>query len=119
MTSVLAEIDAACAAFAREHNIPGLVAGIVQESRLVHVAARGLADIEADRLVTPSTAFRIASMTKSTTALGILLLARPGQARARCAARAVRAAIRRGGAGDPGQPAGQPAPPAQPHRGFS
>ena len=79
MTSVLAEIDAACAAFAREHNIPGLVAGIVQESRLVHVTARGLADIEADRLVTPSTAFRIASMTKSTTALGILLLRDQGE----------------------------------------
>jgi CubicO group peptidase (beta-lactamase class C family) len=69
-----AEIDAASAAFARQENLPGLVAGIVQGGRLVHVAAFGRADIEADRPVTPDTAFRIASMTKSTTALGILAL---------------------------------------------
>src|SRR3954471_7923316 len=74
MTAVLAEIDAACAAFAREENIPGLIAAIVQGGRLAHVTAFGRADIEASRPVTPDTAFRIASMTKSTTALAILAL---------------------------------------------
>lgn len=74
MMPALAEIDAACAAFARQENIPGLVAGIVQGGRLAHVTAFGRADLEAARPVTPDTAFRIASMTKSTTALAILAL---------------------------------------------
>jgi serine-type D-Ala-D-Ala carboxypeptidase/endopeptidase len=68
------EIDSVCAAFARQENIPGLVGGIVQDGRLVHVTAFGRADLEAGRRVTAATAFRIASMTKSTTALAILLL---------------------------------------------
>lgn len=68
------EIDAASAAFARDQNLPGLVAGLVQNGRLVHVIPIGQADREAGRLVTRATAFRIASMTKSVTALGILLL---------------------------------------------
>ena len=79
MTTAFAEIDAACAAFAQQHNIPGLVAGIVQGGRLVHVTALGLADIEAGRPVTPATAFRIASMTKSITALAILSLRDQGR----------------------------------------
>ena len=74
MTSTFAQIDAAYAAFAHQEHIPGLVAGIVQEGRLVHVAALGQAEVEASRPVTPETAFRIASMTKSVTALGILAL---------------------------------------------
>jgi CubicO group peptidase (beta-lactamase class C family) len=70
----MTEIDQACAAFAQRENLPGLVAGIVQGGKLVHVTAFGLADREAGRAVTPETAFRIASMTKSTTALAILAL---------------------------------------------
>ncbi|CAN5459508.1 serine hydrolase domain-containing protein [soil metagenome] len=74
MTTAFAQIDAAYAAFAQQHNIPGIVAGIVQGGRLVHVTALGLADIDAGRPTTPVTAFRIASMTKSVTALAILSL---------------------------------------------
>ncbi len=73
------EIDGVCAAFAGQESIPGLIAGIVQGGRLAHVTTCGRADIEADRPVTPGTAFRIASMTKSTTALGILALRDQGR----------------------------------------
>ncbi len=71
---MFAEIDTALAAFAEEHEIPGLVAGIVQDGRLAHVTPLGLADIEGGRKVGPDTAFRIASMTKNMTALAILAL---------------------------------------------
>lgn len=74
-----ADIDAACAAFAQEHNVPGLAAGIVQDGQLGHVTALGLADIEASRKVGPDTAFRIASMTKNMTALAILALRDQGR----------------------------------------
>jgi serine-type D-Ala-D-Ala carboxypeptidase/endopeptidase len=79
MTTAFAQIDAAYAAFAQKHNIPGIVAGVVQDGRLVHVTALGLADIEAGRRTTPATAFRIASMTKSITALAILSLRDQGR----------------------------------------
>lgn len=74
MTSVFREIDAVSRAFADKESIPGVVGGIVQDGRLVHVTALGLADREAGRAVTRATAFRIASMTKSVTALAILSL---------------------------------------------
>lgn len=69
-----ADIDAACAAFAEQQQIPGLAVGIVQGGRLVQETALGLADREAGRRVEAGTAFRIASMTKNMTALAILSL---------------------------------------------
>jgi CubicO group peptidase (beta-lactamase class C family) len=76
---MFADIDAACAAFSEEHKIPGLIAGIVGEGRLVHVTALGLADREARRPVGRDTAFRIASMTKNMTSLAILSLRDAGK----------------------------------------
>jgi CubicO group peptidase (beta-lactamase class C family) len=73
------DIDAAYAAFAREQQIPGIAAGIVQDGRLAHVTTVGLADREAARPVAEATAFRIASMTKNMTALAILLLRDQGR----------------------------------------
>ncbi|MCC8431281.1 beta-lactamase family protein [Reyranella aquatilis] len=77
--TVLAGIDAACTAFAGQEHVPGLAAGIVQQGRLVHATALGLADREAGRPVATGTAFRIASMTKNMTALAILSLRDRGQ----------------------------------------
>ncbi len=79
MSSPFSEIDAACQAFATEKDIPGLVAGIVQEGRLVHTVALGLGDREAARRVQPGTGFRIASMTKNMTALTVLALRDQGR----------------------------------------
>ena len=76
---MLADIDAACAAFSEEHELPGLVAGLVEEGRLLHVTALGLADREAARAVGRDTAFRIASMTKNMTSLAILSLRDAGK----------------------------------------
>lgn len=76
---MLTGIDAASAAFAAEHRLPGLVAGIVDRGRLVHVTVLGLADREAGRPVGSNTAFRIASMTKNMTALAILSLRDAGK----------------------------------------
>ncbi len=71
---MFAEIDAACAAFAQQENLPGMVAGVVRGGQLAHVTALGLADIEAKRPVQSATAFRIASMTKNMTSLAVLSL---------------------------------------------
>jgi len=81
--TVLAEIDAASAAFAQQEQIPGLALGIVQDGRLVHTVTVGLADRERGRRVEAGTAFRIASMTKNMTALASPVVARRGKAAAR------------------------------------
>jgi D-alanyl-D-alanine-carboxypeptidase/D-alanyl-D-alanine-endopeptidase len=73
------DIDAVYAAYAQEHQIPGVAAGIVQDGHLVHVTTIGLADMEASRPVAAPTAFRIASMTKNMTALAILSLRDKGR----------------------------------------
>jgi CubicO group peptidase (beta-lactamase class C family) len=72
--ATLASIDRTMEAFRVESHIPGMVWGIVQDGRLVHVQAVGIQDVEAKRPVTPETLFRIASMTKAFTALSILRL---------------------------------------------
>ena len=77
--AMFADIDAACAAFSEEHELPGLIAGIVDKGRLVHFTALGLADREAGRPVGRDTAFRIASMTKNMTSLAILSLRDAGK----------------------------------------
>lgn len=55
-------------------HVPGLVYGIVQDGRLVHVQTLGIQDTDSSRPVTPDTLFRIASMTKAFTALTLLKL---------------------------------------------
>jgi CubicO group peptidase (beta-lactamase class C family) len=55
-------------------HLPGIVYGVVDNGRLVHVGTFGVQDIESARPVTADTLFRIASMTKAFTALTILKL---------------------------------------------
>ena len=59
--------------------MPGLVYGVVIDGRLVHVKAMGVQDLQTKRPVTADTLFRIASMTKSFTALSILKLRDEGR----------------------------------------
>lgn len=73
------EIDAVYAAFADRVEAPGVVAGVVQDGRLAHLFARGVADLASGAPVTGDTAFRIASMTKQVTALTILMLRDEGR----------------------------------------
>ncbi len=58
---------------------PGGVLGIVIDGELAHVTAVGVQDLESKRPVTPDTVFRIASMTKSFTAMAVLQLRDAGK----------------------------------------
>ncbi len=62
-------------------HVPGLIYGIVQEGRLVHIGTQGVQDTASSRPVTADTLFRIASMTKAFTALTILKLRDDGKVR--------------------------------------
>ena len=82
----MAAIDAAIPAIDRvfgnfqlDAHAPGLVYGVVADGRLVHVKAIGTQDLVHKRPVTADSLFRIASMTKSFTALSILKLRDEGK----------------------------------------
>lgn len=76
---VFAGIDRTFEEFQLDARVPGLVDGVVIDGRLVHVKAMGVQDLETKRPVTADTLFRIASMTKSFTALSILKLRDEGR----------------------------------------
>lgn len=65
--------------FAEQNNIPGLAFGLVVDGELVLKGNYGYTDIANKTPVTSSTLFRIASMTKSFTAMAILHLRDQGR----------------------------------------
>jgi CubicO group peptidase (beta-lactamase class C family) len=79
VAQLLPAIDGHFRRFVQENHIPGLVYGIVQDGRLVHVAAIGEQDLDSHRPVAADTLFRIASMSKAFTALAILKLRDEGR----------------------------------------
>jgi CubicO group peptidase (beta-lactamase class C family) len=81
LDQLLPAIDGHFRRFVQENHIPGLVYGIVQGGRLVHVAAIGEQELDSHRPVGADTLFRIASMSKAFTALAILKLRDEGRLR--------------------------------------
>lgn len=79
LESALPEIDQIFRRYAAEKKIPGMVWGVVIDGRLAHVEATGVRDRSSNAPVTRDTVFRIASMTKSFTALAILKLRDEGR----------------------------------------
>ena len=99
--TVFAEVDRAMENYRLDAHIPGMVYGIVQDGRLVHVKGAGVQDLDTKRPVTADTLFRIASMTKAFTALSILKLRDDGKLVARRAGRNLRAGAARAGSTRP------------------
>src|SRR5882724_9660171 len=73
------QIDDIFRAYADEEKIPGMVWGIVIDQRLAHVAATGVQDRISKVPAGGTSVLRIASMTKSFTALAILKLRDAGK----------------------------------------
>lgn len=65
--------------YAKENHIPGIAYGIVVDEELVLSSAVGFLDLEKQLPASTSAAFRIASMTKSFTAMAILKLRDEGK----------------------------------------
>ena len=79
LSSAFADIDRAFEQFAAREHVPGAAWGIVVNGQLVHTGTVGLRDVAAKSPVTADTVFRIASMTKSFTAMAILKLRDEGK----------------------------------------
>lgn len=73
------EIDRLFAAFAQNNRVPGIAYGILIDGQLLHTGFPGVRERAGQTPVTIDTVFRIASMTKSFTALAILKLRDEGK----------------------------------------
>ncbi|MES2522423.1 MAG: serine hydrolase domain-containing protein [Gemmatimonadota bacterium] len=72
-------VDSVMRAFAQANRVPGIAYGVIVDGQLLHVAATGLREVPSKAPVDTSSVFRIASMTKSFTALAILQLRDAGK----------------------------------------
>lgn len=79
LTRAIPAVDSVMRAFMERTRAPGIAYGLVVDGRLLHVAAHGLREVPSGARVDTSTVFRIASMTKSFTALAILQLRDAGR----------------------------------------
>jgi CubicO group peptidase (beta-lactamase class C family) len=74
LTNAIPAVDSVMRAFMVRSRVPGIAYGIIVDGKLLHVAAHGLREVPTQAPVDTSSVFRIASMTKSFTALAILQL---------------------------------------------
>lgn len=75
------EIDAIYREFAETNHCPGYAYGIIVDGKLAHSGSGGFIDIDKKIPTTTKSMFRIASMTKSFTAMAILMLRDEGKLR--------------------------------------
>ena len=74
-------IDEIFSNYARQNHFPGFVYGLVVDGKLIHTGNIGYSNISLKDLADSRSAFRIASMTKSFTAMAILKLRDEGKLR--------------------------------------
>src|SRR5688572_30223101 len=72
-------VDSLMREFVEREHVPGAAWAIVLDDRVVHLGVAGLRDIATKAPVDSSSVFRIASMTKSFTAMAIMRLRDEGK----------------------------------------
>ena len=79
LRTALPEIERLFGDFAARAHVPGIAWGVIVDGEMIHSGARGYRDVTAKAPVDADTVFRIASMTKSFTALAVLKLRDDGK----------------------------------------
>ena len=79
LAAAFGDIDRIFTEFATRTHVPGAAWGIVIDGELAHAGSSGYRDLAANAPVDADTVFRIASMTKSFTAMSILKLRDEGK----------------------------------------
>jgi CubicO group peptidase (beta-lactamase class C family) len=74
-----AVVDSIILKYARENHMPGIAYGLVMNGELIYANYQGYTNLANKTSVDASSAFRIASMTKSFAAMGILILRDQGK----------------------------------------
>ena len=77
----LARIDAMCAEAVAQSDIPGLVALVARNGKIVYHKAFGMADNQSERKLKRDDIFRIASQTKAITSTAVMMLWEEGKFR--------------------------------------
>ena len=62
-------------------QMSGAVAIVARKGKIVHLTAKGVADLESKQSVTPATMFRVASMTKPVTSVAVMMMIEEGKIR--------------------------------------
>ncbi|MCU1382155.1 MAG: pbpE 4 [Acidobacteria bacterium] len=79
LTAAFADVDRLLIQFMADRRVPGAAWGIIVDGQLAHTGASGWRDVAARAPVDADSVFRIASMTKSFTAIAILKLRDEGK----------------------------------------
>jgi CubicO group peptidase (beta-lactamase class C family) len=79
LAAAFADIDRLFTEFTTQQHVPGAAWGIIVDGELAHAGATGFRDVASKAPVDADTVFRIASMTKSFTAMSILKLRDEGK----------------------------------------
>src|SRR5260221_564078 len=79
LETAYAGVDHRFTEFAIQQHVPGAAWGVIVDGQLAHTGVHGLRDIPSKSPVTADTVFRIASMTKSFTAMAIVKLRDEGK----------------------------------------
>jgi len=79
LATAFADVDRLFTDFTTQQHVPGAAWGIVVDGELAHLGVTGFRDVPSKSPVTADTVFRIASMTKSFTAMAILKLRDEGK----------------------------------------
>lgn len=79
LRSALPAIDEMMRSFASRARVPGIAWGVLVDGKLIHVGTSGYRELSTRAPVDSTSVFRIASMTKSFTALAILQLRDAGR----------------------------------------
>ena len=79
LAPAFADIDRLFTEFAKTARAPGAAWGIIVDGQLAHAGSTGVRDVSSNAPVDADTVFRIASMTKSFTAMAILKLRDDGK----------------------------------------
>jgi CubicO group peptidase (beta-lactamase class C family) len=79
LADAFADVDRLFKAFVAERHVPGAAWGIIVDGQVAHVGVAGVREVGSKAPVDADTVFRIASMTKSFTAMSILKLRDEGK----------------------------------------
>ena len=75
----LKKLDAAMQKYVDDHTVAGAIAVVGSKGGVVHQTVVGQMNVEEQRAMSPNALFRIASMTKPITAMGLMILAEEGK----------------------------------------
>jgi len=79
LTAAFAEVDRLVNGFLSQNHVPGAAWGVIIDGKLAHTGTAGVRDLDSKSPVAADSVFRIASMTKSFTAMSVLKLRDEGK----------------------------------------